>query len=98
MEENWYSIHSFSIKPKLTSGPYFSNVSFSNGPKKPDDIPIKFIIEYKVPAKFGPRSWQFCKLVRVAAPLKPSEAVKIDMTKKVSFMYGIANNKAPGMM
>lgn len=83
---------------KLTSGPYSSNEFFNKGPKKPDDIPMKFIIEYKVPAKFGPRSCVFCKLVKVAAPLKPNEAVRIDMINIVSVIYGITNNRAPGII
>lgn len=52
------------------------NWPFNNGPKNPEDKPIKLIIEYNVPAKFGARSCEFCKFVNVAEPLNPNENVR----------------------
>lgn len=45
------------------------------GEIKPDVLPTQLIIPYKVPAKLGARSCEFCKLVSVEAPLKPREKV-----------------------
>lgn len=42
---------------------------------KPVVVPIKLMIPYNAPAKFGAKSCEFCKLVNVEAPLKPSEIV-----------------------
>lgn len=47
----------------------------TNGEMNPVVRPIKFTIEYTVPAKLGDKSWAFCRFVCVAAPLKPNEAV-----------------------
>lgn len=59
---------------------------------------MKLIIAYNVPAKFGAKSCEFCRFVKVAAPLNPKEAVKIPITRYVSVTYGIPNNKQPGMI
>lgn len=80
----------------LTMGPYFTNKFFNSGPKNPEENPIKLIIEYNVPAKFGARSWEFCKFVNVAEPLNPNESVRIDMIRPVFEIYGIASSKSPG--
>lgn len=45
------------------------------GVKNPVVVPMKLIIPYILPAKFGARSCEFCKLVSVDAPLKPSDIV-----------------------
>lgn len=49
----------------------------TQGVIKPVVVPKKLISPYNVPAKFGAKSWEFCKLVTVDAPLKPSDAVII---------------------
>lgn len=45
--------------------------------RKPVVVPIKLISPYSVPAKFGAKSCEFCKFVKVDAPLKPSDVVII---------------------
>lgn len=47
------------------------------GVKKPVVVPTKLIAPYKDPAKFGAKSWEFWRFVKVDAPLKPSEVVMI---------------------
>lgn len=43
----------------------------------PEVVPMQLIIPYRVPAKFGDKSWEFCKFVAVAAPLNPNDIVII---------------------
>lgn len=38
--------------------------------------PMQFIIPYKVPAKFGDKSWEFWMLVIAEAPLNPNDIVR----------------------
>lgn len=64
---------------------------------KPLEVPIKFIIEYNVPAKFGARSCVFCRFVRVADPFKPNEAVMIaTQAYALPPTYVIDISKIPG--
>lgn len=45
------------------------------GVRKPVVVPRKLITPYNDPAKFGAKSWEFCKFVNVDAPLKPNDIV-----------------------
>lgn len=82
----------------LTTFAASDSTSFTMGPKIPDDRPMTLIIEYSVPAKLGARSCEFCKLVNVAAPLKPKERVKMATMTSESLTYGIVSNKSPGII
>lgn len=57
----------------------FSSVKAATimGEKIPGVVPTQLMMPYKVPAKLGAKSWLFCKLEAVAAPLKPNEMVII---------------------
>lgn len=55
----------------------------SVGVMNPVVVPTKLIIPYNVPAKFGAKSCEFCKLVTVEAPLNPKLSVM-----RVTHTYG----------
>lgn len=62
-------------------------------------MPTKLIIEKSEPAKFGAKSCEFCKLVTVAAPLKPRDNVMIAMQAwTLNPTKQSAINSTPGMM
>lgn len=65
----------------------------------PDVVPIKLIVPYSVPAKFGAKSWEFCKFVKVDAPLNPSDSViTATHTYGSSPTYAKAIKNIPGIM
>lgn len=47
----------------------------NTGLMNPLVVPTKLMIPYKLPAKFGAKSCEFCKFVMVAAPLNPRDNV-----------------------
>lgn len=62
-------------------------------------IPMQFMMEYNVPAKFGAKSCAFCRFVIAAAPFAPNEAViRATHAVELSWKYIIAINNNPGMM
>lgn len=67
------------------------------GARKPAVVARKFIMPYKVAAKFGAKSCAFTKLVIVEAPLKPRQAIMHD-TVTIGFcaIKGSAIRNAPG--
>lgn len=67
--------------------------------RKPVVVPIKLISPYSVPAKFGAKSCEFCKFVKVDAPLKPSDVVII-ATHQYGWSPTYANpiKQTPGRM
>ena len=71
----------------------------TNGAIKPDVVPTAFIMPYSVPAKLGAKSCEFCKFVKVAQPLNPSDKVIIaTQTYELSLTYGKAIKNIPGMI
>lgn len=67
------------------------------GVMKPVVVPTKLMIPYRVPAKFGARSCEFCRFVTVDAPLKPKLRVI-----RATHTYGcwtkhIPTRKRPGI-
>lgn len=69
------------------------------GDRNPVVVPAKLIMEKMVAAKFGAKSCAFCKLVMVAAPLKPNDKV-MRMTQVVALSptYPSANSSSPGII
>lgn len=54
---------------------------------------------YNVPAKFGAKSWEFCKFVKVEAPFNPSENVISRMAQVTLHPVNVCeNSKNPGKM
>lgn len=70
----------------------------SIGVIKPVVPPKQLTIPYKVPAKFGAKSWEFWRLVRVEAPFIPKANVR-KMTAKVGSHPDIVceTKNTPGM-
>ena len=68
----------------------FVKSATNEGVMKPVVVPTKLIIPYRVPAKLGAKSCEFCRFVTVDAPLKPKLRV-INVTQ----MYGCCTKHMP---
>lgn len=69
------------------------------GDKNPVVVPMKLITPYNEPAKFGAKSCEFCRLVKVEAPLNPKDIVIIATHQYGCWpTYAKAIKHAPGRM